>query len=127
MEEAIRMFAVIGFLVTGASHAIQPRAWIRFFQMLAAKGEAGVIANALLHLGMGSLVVAFHRVWIGLPVVLTALGWLYVVKSTVYLVAPRVGLKVMSRIGDEDTAKFVTAGLVMIVIGLLLGTTLVGS
>lgn len=57
------------------------------------RGDPGVFAVAVLNLIFGSIVVAFHNVWTGIPLVLTALGWANVVKALVYFVFPAVGLR----------------------------------
>ena len=42
---------------------------------LHSKGEVRSFLNALLHFPLGVLIVSFHNVWHGLPVVLTLIGW----------------------------------------------------
>jgi hypothetical protein len=110
MYEAIELFAALTFLVTGLSHLVQPRGWVEFFIWLRSKGHAGVFVNGLLSLTFGSLVVAFHNVWSGLPVILTIVGWLHVVKGTVSLVAPSVGMRSLERVSPERKGEFVGAG-----------------
>lgn len=75
MERAIQIFAAINFAVLGLSHVLQPRVWVDFFAWLRERGEAGVVANAFLSLIFGSIVVAFHNVWSGIPLALTLVGW----------------------------------------------------
>jgi len=38
-------------------------------------GRCGVFIEGLFTLNCGALVVAFHNVWTGLPVVVTLIGW----------------------------------------------------
>ena len=75
MEEAIEIFATINFVIIGFSHIFQHRAWAEFFLLLSKQGRAGAFANGFLTLVTGSLIVAFHNVWTGIPVVLTIIGW----------------------------------------------------
>ena len=74
MERAVQIFAVINFLAMGLSHIVQHRAWKEFFVFLHARGNVGNFLNAILALGMGSLIFAFHRVWSGIPLLLTLYG-----------------------------------------------------
>jgi|GEM_PF-6901183 len=39
MEAAIERLAALAFLVTGLSHLLAPRAWVRFFERVAAQGR----------------------------------------------------------------------------------------
>src|SRR6478735_4783437 len=65
-------------------------------------GRAGVFLNGFLALGFGSLVVAFHNIWTGLPVVLTIFGWAQVLKGFVSFVAPRIALRGLSRVSSSE-------------------------
>ena len=67
MERAVEVYALVNFLVIGLSHLLRPRAWVAFFVLLRERGEAGVFASAFISLAFGSIVVAFHNVWTGLP------------------------------------------------------------
>ena len=67
MERAIQIFAVVNLVVIGLSHVAQPRAWAEFFVALREKGDRGVFVVGFMSLAFGSLIVAFHNVWSGLP------------------------------------------------------------
>ena len=110
MEIAVTRLAVICFLIIGVSHIFQPRVWVRFFRRLHYLGEVGSFLNALLHLPLGVTIVAFHNVWHGMPLVLTLIGWGLVLKSFIYLVFPRYGVKVLGRVSMERAWEFVIAG-----------------
>ena len=97
MERAVEVFALVNFLVIGLSHVLRPRAWVAFFSFLREQGEAGVFANAFLSLTFGSIVVAFHEVWTGLPLILTLVGWAQVLKALVYFTFPALGLRGLDR------------------------------
>ena len=110
MELAVTKLAMICFLVTGVSHIIQPRVWAKFFIDLNRKGEVGSFLNALLHFPLGVIIVSFHNVWHGLPVVLTLIGWGLVLKSFIHFVFPKYGMKVLARVSIERSWEFVVAG-----------------
>ena len=88
MERAVEGLLAVCFFSVGLSHALQPLAWVEFFVWLRGIGRCGVFLEGLLTLNCGALVVAFHNVWTGLPVVVTVLGWATVLKATVRLAAP---------------------------------------
>jgi hypothetical protein len=110
MELAVTRLAMICFLVTGVSHIVQPRVWARFFIELHRKGEVGSFLNGLLHFPLGVIIVSFHNVWHGLPLVLTLIGWGFVLKSFIYFVFPSYGLKVLARVSMERSWEFKVAG-----------------
>lgn len=121
MELAVTKLAIICFLVTGVSHIFQPKVWSRFFIYLHDKGEVGSFLNGLIHFPLGVIIVSFHNVWHGLPIVLTLMGWGLVLKSFIYFVFPRHGVKMLARVSLERSWQFVVAGFFAVGIsGLLL-------
>ena len=110
-ETSVEKLTALFFFVTGVSHIVQPRAWIRFFVMLREKGEVGSFLNALVHFPLGAFIVAFHNVWHGLPLIVTLIGWGLTVKSTIYFVFPRYGVRMLGTISLERSWHFVVAGI----------------
>src|SRR5688572_30785791 len=107
METAIQKLAVLNLLIIGLSHIAQPRAWAHFFIWVRALGEPGSFVVAFLSLLMGSLIVSFHSVWTGLPIVLTLLGWGMLFKATLYLVCPKWGMRMLNRVSVDRSREFV--------------------
>jgi hypothetical protein len=120
VERAIELFACIQFLIVGLSHLLQPRVWVAFFIALRGKGLPGVFANGFLSLIFGSMIVAFHNVWTGLPMVLTVVGWAQVVKALVNFVAPKIALRGMQRIALDRAWEFQVAGAIALALSGLL-------
>jgi uncharacterized protein YjeT (DUF2065 family) len=121
MEREIQLLASVQFLVIGLSHLLQPRAWVRFFHRLREEGHAGVFANGFLSLWFGTLVVSFHNVWSGLPIVLTLIGWAQVIKALVSFVAPARALRGMQRVSEERAWEFRVAGVIALALSGLFG------
>ena len=121
MEQAVQLFAIINFVVIGLSHIVRPRAWVDFFAWLRERGEAGVFANAFLSLLFGSIIVAFHNVWSGIPMVLTIIGWMQVVKALVYFTFPAYGLRKMLIPSRREPRLFVVPGIGFLLLAALLG------
>ena len=126
MEVAVTKLAIICFFVIGVSHIVQPRVWAQFFMDLHSKSEVGSFLNALLHFPLGVVIVSFHNVWHGFPLVLTLIGWGLVLKSFIYFVFPKVGLKMLARVRMEESWEFVVAGVFSIGISGLLMFLLLG-
>jgi len=109
VERAVQIYAIINLTVIGISHMVRPRVWVDFFVFLRERGEAGVFAVALLNLIFGSIIVAFHNVWSGIPLVLTVLGWANVLKALIYFMFPASGLRRLQSLSHER-AKLVGGG-----------------
>ena len=116
MESAIQKLAIVIFFIIGLSHIVQPRAWVQFFIDIREKGTTGSFINAFIHFPLGALIVAFHNVWHGLPMILTFIGYALVLKSLVYFVFPKHALKSLSRVSIEKSWEFVVAGLISIML-----------
>jgi hypothetical protein len=121
METSIEKLVALSFLVTGLSHILQPRVWTEFFIMLREKREVGSFLNGLLHFPMGALIVSFHNVWHGWPLLVTLIGWSLMIKSTLYLTFPKIGLRSLARVSIERSWEFAVAGVFGVAIsGLIL-------
>jgi len=120
MEQAIQVFAAIGFLVIGLSHLGQPRSWVLFYQALAARGNPGVFLEGFLLLNFGAIIVAFHDVWHGPGLVLTLIGWSQVLKGAGRFLWPGAGLRVMQRITLERAWYFQIGGVVALLLSAFL-------
>ena len=121
MEEAIQIFVLIQMVVMGLSHLLRPKVWIDFFVRLRDWGEPGVFAVGFLSLIFGSIVVAFHNVWQGLPMLVTILGWLHVAKGLVYFTFPAVGLKGLAQVKEGEPWRYVVAGVALLAVAAAVG------
>ncbi len=127
MERAVELYAAVNFFVIGLSHIVARRAWAEFFIRLNALGHTGVFVNGFLSLMFGSIVVAFHNVWSGLPVILTIIGWGQVLKAFIAFVFPRVGARGIGRVRVERDWEFAIGGVVFLVLsGLMMFLVLRG-
>jgi hypothetical protein len=125
VERAIELYAAIQFMVIGLSHLLQPRAWVDFFIVLREQGRAGVFANGFLSLLFGSLVVSFHDVWTGWPVILTLIGWAQVIKATVAFVLPDVAMRGLQRVSHERAWEFQIPGAIFVGLAALMAYVVV--
>lgn len=127
MERAIQILAVIHMVTMGISHIVRPRVWVDFLVRLRERGEPGVFTVGFLSLGFGSLVVAFHNVWQGIPLLLTVYGWLAVVKGLLYFVIPSLGMKGLGKVSHERANHFVFAGVGLLALAAALGYHLLST
>jgi len=111
METSVERLTALFFFVTGLSHIFQPRVWVQFFIMLREKGEVGSFVNAYVHFPLGAVIVAFHNIWHGIPMIVTIIGWWLVVKGSIYFIVPRFGLRMLSTVSLERSWQFVVAGI----------------
>ena len=121
MERSVEILATILFGVVGLSHILQPKAWAEFFILLRGKGEAGAFMDGFLHLPLGAIIVGFHNIWSGIPVVLTLVGWGLLIKGLIRFCAPKQGLRMMAWVSVERPWEFQVAGALLVVLAGLLG------
>jgi uncharacterized protein YjeT (DUF2065 family) len=126
METSIQKLVAISYLVVGLSHVFQPRVWVRFFIMFRDKGEVGSFLSGLLHFPMGVLIVSFHNVWHGIPLIVTIMGWGLVIKGLIYLTYPKHGMRILSRVSMERSWEFVVAGAFSVALSCLILFPLLG-
>src|SRR5262245_29326400 len=121
MERSVDVLALILFGIVGLSHILQPKAWVQFFILLRGKGEAGAFVDGFLNLPLGALIVGFHNVWSGIPLVLTLVGWGLLIKSLIRFCAPKQALRIMTRVSLERSWEFQLAGAFLVTLACLLG------
>jgi hypothetical protein len=127
MERAVEVFAVIQLAIIGISHIAFHRGWAEFFIWLREKGLPGVFANGFTSLAFGSIVVAFHRVWSGVPLVLTVFGLLNLVKAASCFLFPERALRSMQRVSLDRSREFIVAGVISLLIAAVTAYGLVVS
>ncbi len=120
MQRAVQIYAAVQFIVIGLSHIVQRRAWAEFFIQLRSLGRTGVFLNGFLSLMFGSIIVAFHNVWTGLPVVLTVIGWAQIVKAFVSFVFPEIGARGINRVSVERDWEFAVGGVMFLALAALM-------
>jgi hypothetical protein len=114
MERALEVFAAVHFTVVGLSHILQHRVWAEFFIWLRGKGHAGVFVHGFLSLGFGSMILAFHNIWSGLPTVLTLVGVLYLLKALQCFLVPTVSMRLLQRVSPDRSWEFILPGVVFV-------------
>ena len=110
LEQGTQVFAAVSLLVIGMSHLFQPKAWVAWFQNLAAQGAPGAFTEGFLCLSFGGIIVGFHNVWHGPALVLTLLGWAQVVKGLGRFLAPARSIALMARATPERAWIFRAGG-----------------
>jgi hypothetical protein len=127
MEQAVAIFALVHLTIMGISHITAPKVWIEFFIKLREQGPRGVFVVGFMSLGFGSIIVAFHPVYSGWPLVLTLLGWAQVIKAAIYFIWPTFGLRKLQRVSPERPRDFVYAGLGLLVFAALVAVPLLAT
>ena len=117
MELAVMKLSAIAFLLIGVSHVVKPDAWVRFFVRVREQGEAGAFINGLIHFPLGALIVSFHDVWTGIPLVLTLVGYGLILKSIVCFIFPTLSLRSLNRVSAERAWEFRVAGIFSVALG----------
>jgi hypothetical protein len=127
MTRALAIFAVIQFSIVGLSHVLHPRAWAEFFIQLRTLGYRGVFLHGLLCLAFGSMIVAFHPVWSGMPLVLTIVGVLYLMKTVQCFALPGISMASLNRVTLERAHVFIGVGVMFLALALVMTVSLLRS
>ena len=125
MTRALEIFAVIQLTIVGLSHIVRHRAWAEFFIQLSALRYRGVFLHGFLSLAFGAMILAFHPVWSGMPLVLTIVGVLYLMKTVQCFVSPNVSLRSLDRVTLERSRLFIGVGVFFLSIALVTTIALV--
>jgi hypothetical protein len=115
---SIELFVAINLFIIGLSHVLQPKMWIDFFTFLHSKNNVGNIVNALIALGMGSIILAFHFIWQWPKILITLYGVSQVLKGLIYLIKPSIGITSIGKVTIERMDKFKWSGIVMSIFAL---------
>ena len=122
MEAAVERLAALVLLLTCLSHITAPHAWRLLFDRIRASGDTAGLANAAIHLPLGLIIVAFHNVWSGWPLVITVLGYALLLKGTLQLLFPKLAQKSLALpgVGKMAEARYRLGGLLMLPLAILL-------
>ena len=120
MENAVERLAAIVLLLTCLSHITAPGAWAELFDRIRAGGETAGLANAAIHLPLGLMIVAFHNVWSGWPLVVTLIGYALVLKGALHLMFPRLATRTLALSGEgpDSERRYWLAGALMLPVAL---------
>ena len=123
------MFAIVDFLLLAHFAAM-----LGLHSAITYTNSRTAVANSLgtifflmvgiLHLQPAILIVAFHNRWSGLPLILTLIGWGWLIKGSLYLMFPRVGLMSIGRVSIQRSHEFVIGGVVLLVLTALIAIPL---
>lgn len=104
--------------------SIQRHAWVDFFVWLRERGHAGVFVHGFLSLGFGSMILAFHNVWSGLPSVLTIVGCAYTLKAALCFLVPATQMRSLGRVSHERAWELAVPGFIFVGLGAVLTISL---
>lgn len=125
LARAVEIYAAVHFAVIGLSHLFQPRVWIDLFIRLRELGHVGVFLNGFLSLMFGSIIVAFHDIWLWPPIVLTIIGWLQILKALISFCAPSLAMRSLNRVSSDRAWEIQVAGAVFIALAVWLALRIV--
>jgi hypothetical protein len=114
LARAVEIYAVVHFTVIGISHLIQPRVWIDLFIRLRELGHVGVFLNGFLSLLFGSIIVAFHDIWLWPSVILTLIGWAQILKALIAFALPSLAMRSLNRVSTNRAWEIQLAGAVFL-------------
>lgn len=88
MEQSIQFMMGVSLCVLGLSFFLRASDWMQWFKDVQNAGKEVSMPLGAFSLLLGSLIVGFHQIWEGWPLVISAVGLLIMVKGTIYLLIP---------------------------------------
>jgi uncharacterized protein YjeT (DUF2065 family) len=108
------------FTLTGLSHVLQPRLWVRFFERVEATGIGSLIIP-MYSLPLGLFLIATHNIWTwDWPVAITIAGWGLTLKSSLYFLVPSAADRMLNTQMAKSSLSFQVAGGVMAILGAII-------
>jgi hypothetical protein len=108
----------IGFIVFGLSMLFNKK-WITVAVEEMVQNQGVMLLAGLVALIMGLVLVALNNIWTsGLPLLITILGWLTLLKGAVILIFPNFTTSYYRKVNKENV--FFWGGLIILILGILL-------
>jgi hypothetical protein len=120
MDISIVLAQVLGtvFVVVGLSMLFQKKYTLLVVEELV-QSKSFMWLGGVIALIIGVVIIALNNVWTsGLPLVITIIGWLAIIKGVFLLLFPGTTASFYRRFNKDGV--FVLAGLVMLILGLVL-------
>lgn len=97
MDLIVEKIIAFTYLIIGLSLILQTRPWLTFIDTLQEQGTTAHFI-ALLTLPAGLVVIFLHPGWSLTPhAIITLLGWIIVIKSTFFLLCPKLAMRLIPR------------------------------
>lgn len=120
MEQAVQLMAGLSFTILGLSYLFRAREWNGWLIEVEQRGKQASLVFGGISLLLGAFIVAFHPVWEGIPLILTIIGILSLIKGTVYLLFPQWLPTKIKYIHQSERPLLRASGVLFIIIGAVL-------
>lgn len=96
MENQVELLVGLSLLITGLSILFNPRDWIHFINHIKQRGNWAIMIAGIADLLFGALIISFHWVWSGLPIITSAIGLALFLRGSIRLIFPKWVLGILS-------------------------------
>lgn len=119
MVLAIQFAVGICCFVIGLSMLFHRFDWLAWLDGLRHKGKPETLVIGMTGLFISSLILGFHQVWSGVPLIVTLIGLIGVIEGTVYLLCPSMFPKMLACLVPHSRF-FVLWGILATVLGVII-------
>src|SRR5579885_745721 len=119
MEKAVAFMVGLSYLIIGVSLLLRWQDWSDWLKRLRAQGRPASLAIGALHLAIGTFIVAFHREWSGLPLLLTLIGVTAIAEGFIYTLFPGIMLAMLEWYEPRHRGFLRASGVITIIVALL--------
>lgn len=88
MEQAVQFMMGTSLTILGLSFFLCTKDWMSWFRDVEHAGKEVALPLGALNLMLGSLILGFHQIWEGWPLLVSVIGVLMMAKGTFYLLFP---------------------------------------
>jgi len=121
METSILLAKIFGllYLVVGIGMLIDSKYYKKMMDDVLGSAAVMFFGGAAA-LAVGLVMVTYHNVWTGWPIIITIIGWIALIKGVLLLLLPSSMMK-LSRSLLKSSSMLAVWGVVALVLGLILG------
>lgn len=119
MEHAVAFMAGTSYLILGASLIFRWQDWSVWVKRLQEQGRTAGLSIGMLHLVVGTFIVAFHSQWTGLPLLLTLIGVKAILEGMVYTLCPGFMIAMLKWLEPYHRPVFPLSGLIALGLSLV--------
>lgn len=118
MEQAVQFMMGISLAVLGLSLFFRASDWVAWMRDVQHAGREASLPIGALNLFLGSLVLGFHQIWEGWPMIVTVIAVLMTLKGILYLLMPGwISVKMKALIQSGMRPYLMVYGLIILVVG----------
>lgn len=118
--QAIEFMSALTFLMIGLSYMLRSKDWIIWMENFYKNSPQSSLVLGSSNVFIGSLILGFHWVWQGLPVIISVIAVVIIIKGMLNLLLPARTLSKMAQVYIKHELWLRMIGIVLVILSVLL-------